>query len=201
MGLSLALFGLASLPLAFERTCALPAPVPSDLVAAGLSLLAAANDAARKNAALYFDAAVHYPVLLEGFDAAEGLHRLLYPLRHVVALLQQNGDPAQLRAERQVMGCCHRLAWHIVSLKEACLCSTDAIACVHEPSCTSVCSLCQLDEGTRCAVLSIMSALLCRFLPMQQTATDQRNPVHYVSQAVEHKHGCCVKTHQKKLTK
>eukprot|EP00775_Hariotina_reticulata_P010780 gene10779-10936_t len=102
MGLSLALFGLASLPLAFERTCALPPPVPSDLVAAGLSLLAASNDAARKNAALYFDAAVHYPVLLEGFDAAEGLHRLLYPLRHVVALLQQDGDPAQLRAERQV---------------------------------------------------------------------------------------------------
>jgi hypothetical protein len=32
MGLSLTLFGLASLPLAFERTCALPEPVPSQLV-------------------------------------------------------------------------------------------------------------------------------------------------------------------------
>ncbi|KAF6254729.1 hypothetical protein COO60DRAFT_1642091 [Scenedesmus sp. NREL 46B-D3] len=101
MGLSLALFGLASLPLAFERTCALPQPVPSQLVSAALSLLAASSDAARKNAALFFDSAVHYPVLLEGFDAAEGLHRLLFPLRHVSQLLQA-GHVAELRAEKQV---------------------------------------------------------------------------------------------------
>lgn len=101
MGLSLTLFGLASLPLAFERTCALPAPVPAQMVQAGLALLAVANDAARKNAALFFDAAVHYPVLLECFDSNDGLHRLLYPLQHVVQLLQAGG-PAELRAERQV---------------------------------------------------------------------------------------------------
>lgn len=101
MGLSLALFGLASLPLAFERTCATPPPVPQELTAAGLTLLAASSDAARKNAALFFDSAVHYPVMLECFDAADGLHRLLYPLRHVVQLLQ-SGDPAQLRSEKQV---------------------------------------------------------------------------------------------------
>jgi hypothetical protein len=101
MGLSLTLFGLASLPLAFERTCALPAPVPAQMVQAGLGLLAAASDAARKNAALFFDAAVHYPVLLERFDSSDGLHRLLYPLQHVVQLLQA-GEPAELRAERQV---------------------------------------------------------------------------------------------------
>lgn len=101
MGLSLSLFGLASLPLAFERTCALPEPVSSQLVQAGLGLLAAPNDAARKNAALFFDAAVHYPVLLECFDACDGLHRLLYPLQHVAQLLQAGG-PAELRSERQV---------------------------------------------------------------------------------------------------
>lgn len=101
MGLSLALFGLASLPLAFERTCALHPPVPSQLVSAALSLLAASSDAARKNAALFFDSAVHYPVLLESFDAAEGLHRLLFPLRHVAQLLQA-GHVAELRAEKQV---------------------------------------------------------------------------------------------------
>jgi len=101
MGLSLTLFGLASLPLAFERTCALPAPVPAQLVQAGLGLLAAPNDAARKNAALFFDAGVHYPVLLECFENSDGLHRLLYPLQHVVQLLQAGG-PAELRAERQV---------------------------------------------------------------------------------------------------
>lgn len=101
MGLSLTLFGLASLPLAFERTCALPSPVPAQLVQAGLSLLAAASDAARKNAALFFDAAVRYPVLLECFDSSDGLSRLLYPLQHVVQLLQA-GEPAELRAERQV---------------------------------------------------------------------------------------------------
>lgn len=105
MGLSLALFGLASLPLAFERTCAAAAPVPEELTAAGLSLLAASSDAARKNAALFFDSAVHYPVMLECFDAADGLHRLLYPLRHVVQLLQ-SGDPAQLRSEKQVQPDC-----------------------------------------------------------------------------------------------
>lgn len=101
MGLSLALFGLASLPLAFERTCALPHPIPQNLTTAGLTLLAASNDSARKNAALFFDSAVHYPVMLECFDAADGLHRLLYPLRHVVQLLQ-SGDPSQLRSEKQV---------------------------------------------------------------------------------------------------
>jgi HIV-1 Vpr-binding protein len=103
MGLSLALFGLASLPLAFERTCALRAPVPAQLVSAALGLLAASSDAARKNAALFFDSAVHYPVLLESFDAAEGLHRLLFPLRAVAQLLQA-GHVAELRAEKQV-GC------------------------------------------------------------------------------------------------
>lgn len=105
MGLSLTLFGLASLPLAFERTCALPAPVPAQLIQAGLGLLTASNDAARKNAALFFDAAVHYPVLLECFDSSDGLHRLLYPLQLVVQLLQAGG-PAELRAERQVRPVC-----------------------------------------------------------------------------------------------
>jgi HIV-1 Vpr-binding protein len=70
-------------------------------VSAALSLLAASSDAARKNAALFFDSAVHYPVLLESFDAAEGLHRLLFPLRHVAQLLQA-GHVAELRAEKQV---------------------------------------------------------------------------------------------------
>jgi hypothetical protein len=111
MGLSLTLFGLASLPLAFERTCALPAPVPAQLVQAGLGLLAAANDAARKNAALFFDSAVHYPVLLDCFDECDGLHRLLYPLRHVVQLLQVGG-PAELRAERQVSGAVLVQCWY-----------------------------------------------------------------------------------------
>ena len=96
MGLSLALFGLASLPLAFERTCALPPPIPQNLTTAGLTLLAASSDAARKNAALFVDSAVHYPIMLECFDAADGLHRLLYPLRHLVQLLQ-SGDPAQIK--------------------------------------------------------------------------------------------------------
>jgi hypothetical protein len=111
MGLSLTLFGLASLPLAFERTCALPAPVPAQLIQAGLGLLTASNDAARKNAALFFDAAVHYPVLLECFDSSDGLHRLLYPLQLVVQLLQAGG-PAELRAERQVRwSIAHGHAW------------------------------------------------------------------------------------------
>lgn len=46
-GLGLALFALASLPLAFERVCALPRAVVRDMVACALALLTCNHDSVR----------------------------------------------------------------------------------------------------------------------------------------------------------
>jgi len=102
-GLSLALFGLAALPLAFERACALPAPVPRDMLAAALGLLTSGSDVARKNAALFLDHALPTRVVALEFDAQEGLHRLLFPLRRLLALTREGGGMhPDVRTERQV---------------------------------------------------------------------------------------------------
>ncbi|KIY96542.1 HIV-1 Vpr-binding protein [Monoraphidium neglectum] len=102
-GLSLALFGLAALPLAFERACALPAPVPREMVAAALSLLTSGSDVARKNGALFLDHALSTRVVCKEFDSQEGLHRLLFPLRRLLALTREGGGMhPDVRTERQV---------------------------------------------------------------------------------------------------
>lgn len=100
-GLSLALFGLASLPLAFERICALPAPVPSQLVSLSLALLGSGFDQARKNSASFFSLTMHFKVVLGEFDAQEGLKRLLSTLRNLVAL-QRSGNISDARNEKPV---------------------------------------------------------------------------------------------------
>lgn len=84
-GLSLALFGLASLPLAFERVCALPAGLPAALVSLALALLASGFDPARKNSALFLSLTLHFRAVLAEFDAQVRLGRvLLYELNDAV---------------------------------------------------------------------------------------------------------------------
>lgn len=55
--------------VAFERVCALPPAVVSELCSAGLALLSCGHDAARKNAALFLSCGVHFRALLSAFDA------------------------------------------------------------------------------------------------------------------------------------
>eukprot|EP00898_Chlorokybus_atmophyticus_P007939 jgi/Chlat1/8146/Chrsp76S07604 len=82
-GISFCLFGLASNVVVMERICGLPSPVPADVVSAALELLACAHDPARKNAALFFAAAFPFRVVLDAFDAKDGMRQLLNLLRHI----------------------------------------------------------------------------------------------------------------------
>lgn len=69
----MALFGLASIPLAFERVAALPAPQPQQLVEATLGFLTCGSDPGRKNATMFLAATLHFRVILDEFDAQVGL--------------------------------------------------------------------------------------------------------------------------------
>ncbi len=64
--MALALFGLASLPTAFERVCAAPPAAVDALVCKTLDLMA--QPAARKNIVLFLGACLHHRRLLEAFD-------------------------------------------------------------------------------------------------------------------------------------
>lgn len=68
----MALFGLASIPLAFERVAALPAPQPQQLVEATLGFLTCGSDPGRKNATMFLAATLHFRVILDEFDAQVG---------------------------------------------------------------------------------------------------------------------------------
>ena len=65
-GMSLALFGLASLPTAFERACAAPPPAVDGIVSCTLALLS--QTAARKNVVLFLGACLHHRRILQAFD-------------------------------------------------------------------------------------------------------------------------------------
>ncbi|MEW5311080.1 MAG: hypothetical protein WDW38_002823 [Sanguina aurantia] len=127
-GISMALFGLASIPLAFERVAALPAPQPQQLVEATLGFLTCGSDPGRKNATMFLAATLHFRVILDEFDAQDGIRRLLNTLRAAVRLLRTNGTPPDLRLERQLAfhaaAAVHRymaahLTLHLEGLEEA----------------------------------------------------------------------------------
>ncbi|BDA44800.1 probable DDB1- and CUL4-associated factor 1 at C-terminar half [Coccomyxa sp. Obi] len=100
VGLSFAFFGLASVPLAVERVCALPTEVVEELVERALSLLTCGYDPARKNVALFFGAALHFRGILDVFDRAGGLPRLLDAMRTVLLLLRAPAH-GENRTEKQ----------------------------------------------------------------------------------------------------
>lgn len=66
-GLSLALFGLASLPTVFERVCSGPTASVEALARAALEL--ASCPSARKNSVLFLGASLHYRPILNAFDS------------------------------------------------------------------------------------------------------------------------------------
>jgi hypothetical protein len=71
------------------------------MVAAALGLLTSGSDVARKNSALFLDHALATRAICHEFDLQEGLHRLLFPLRRLMAMAREDGNP-DVRTERQV---------------------------------------------------------------------------------------------------
>ncbi len=80
--------------------CALPNEDVSEVVELMLSLLACGYDPARKNAVLFFGAAINFRAVLHLFDRSGGLARVLDCLQTVLMLLHGQQD---LKAEKQVM--------------------------------------------------------------------------------------------------
>lgn len=87
-GIALALFGLASIPSAFERAVALPPPMRPQLVAAALELLrgggggglgGGGDGGGRKSAVLFFGEALATRGILEEFDTQVGCRSMRFP--------------------------------------------------------------------------------------------------------------------------
>ena len=85
--MSLALFGLASLPTAFERVCAAPPPAVDALVLTTLDLMT--QPAARKSTVLFIGACLHQRRLLEAFDRQARTVTLLVTLKKMHPLAVQ----------------------------------------------------------------------------------------------------------------
>lgn len=93
--------------------CALPTAVVEELVERALSLLTCGYDPARKNVALFFGAAIHFRGILDVFDRAGGLPRLLDAMRTVLHLLRapahgENRTEKQARPHSTTMHHSHR---------------------------------------------------------------------------------------------
>uniref|UniRef100_A0A7N0TYB7 LisH domain-containing protein n=1 Tax=Kalanchoe fedtschenkoi TaxID=63787 RepID=A0A7N0TYB7_KALFE len=71
------LFTIGSLQGIMERVCALPSEVVHQVVRLALELLECSQDQARKNAALFFNAAFVFQAILDSFDSQDGLQKLL----------------------------------------------------------------------------------------------------------------------------
>ena len=79
--------------------CALPAETLEKVVELMLSLLGCGYDPARKNAVLFFGAAIHFRAVLAIFNRRGGLAKVLDCLQTVLMLLHGQQD---LKAEKQV---------------------------------------------------------------------------------------------------
>ncbi|KAK9279356.1 hypothetical protein L1049_013035 [Liquidambar formosana] len=75
-GLSSCLFTIGSQGI-MERVCALPSDVVHQVVELALQLLECPQDQARKNAAIFFNAAFVFRAVLDCFDAQDGLQKVL----------------------------------------------------------------------------------------------------------------------------
>ena len=99
--LSLVQVGITLIPSAFQRAIALPKEVLHSFVAAALDHLRSTSDAARKNASIFCGNALVQPAILEVFDEAEGLKKLLAAVKASRLMLKQP-QAQELRQEKQV---------------------------------------------------------------------------------------------------
>ncbi|KAL9660573.1 hypothetical protein QQ045_025389 [Rhodiola kirilowii] len=93
--LSSCLFTIGSLQGIMERVCALPSEVVHQVVRLALQLLECSQDQARKNAALFFNAAFVFQAILDSFDAQDGLKKLL-GLLHDAASVRSGSNSGAL---------------------------------------------------------------------------------------------------------
>ena len=107
--LSLVQVGITLIPSAFQRAIALPKDVLRSFVEAALDHLRSTSDAARKNASVFFGNALLQPEVLEVFDEAEGLKRLLAAVKASRLMLKQPQGQELPRQEKQVQGQCREI--------------------------------------------------------------------------------------------
>ena len=100
--------------------CALPAETLEQVVELMLGLLGCGYDPARKNAVLFFGAALHFRAVLAVFDGRGGLAKVLDCLQTVLMLLHGQQD---LKAEKQVRCHCILTIIKVVALLPTCLCA------------------------------------------------------------------------------
>ncbi|XP_050590494.1 protein mahjong isoform X2 [Bombus affinis] len=92
-GVSICLYYLAYCEDAMERVCLLPKHVISDLVTYALWLLERSHDSGRCHATMFFGFSFPFKVILEGFDAQDGL-RKLFNVISTLPILNIEEEPA-----------------------------------------------------------------------------------------------------------
>lgn len=89
-GVSICLYYLAYCEDAMERVCLLPKHVISDLVTYALWLLERSHDSGRCHATMFFGFSFPFKVILEEFDAQDGLRKLFNVVRIILILISSN---------------------------------------------------------------------------------------------------------------
>lgn len=92
-GVSICLYYLAYCEDAMERVCFLPKHIISDLVTYALWLLERSHDSGRCHATMFFGFSFPFKVILEEFDAQDGL-RKLYNVISTLPILNIEEEPA-----------------------------------------------------------------------------------------------------------
>ncbi|XP_012267581.2 DDB1- and CUL4-associated factor 1 [Athalia rosae] len=92
-GVSICLYYLAYCEDAMERVCLLPKHIITDLVKYALWLLERSHDSGRCHATMFFGFSFPFKVILEEFDAQDGL-RKLYNVISTLPILSIDEDPA-----------------------------------------------------------------------------------------------------------
>jgi len=85
-GVSICLYYLAYCEDAMERVCLLPKHIISDLVTYALWLLERSHDSGRCHATMFFGFSFPFKVILEEFDAQDGLRKLFNVVRNIQCL-------------------------------------------------------------------------------------------------------------------
>lgn len=92
-GVSICLYYLGYCEEAMERICLLPKYIVSSLVNYALWLLECSHDSGRCHATMFFGSTFQFKVILEEFDAQDGLRKLHNVISTLPILLSENNSP------------------------------------------------------------------------------------------------------------
>ncbi|GFS09654.1 protein VPRBP [Elysia marginata] len=90
-GVSLCFYYITYFEDATERLCNLPEHILSEVVSYNLWLMECSHDSSRCHACLFFSQSFPYKIILELFDAKDGLRRLINAIS-TLSILNQDGD-------------------------------------------------------------------------------------------------------------